>query len=389
MSARRKVLFCYITPSSGHQKAAEAMMAALKVLRPDIECEGIHSISYAAPLLGKIVSRLYLQVLKRAPQVWDFIYDNPRVERATRDLRDLLHIFKTAKILRLLREHGPHALVCTQAVPVGLLAALKEHGKLRLPLIGVVTDFGVHAYWLSRHVDLYLVPTEDVRRRMIRSGIAAARVRVTGIPIDPVFAHRGDARAERESLGLSPHRPTVLMMGGHYGLGPLEDAVRALRRLPGDVQVMAVCGSNRSLYKALSADFASDRRVKIFGHTRSIARLMDAADLLVSKPGGLTTAESLAKGLPMMMISPIPGQEERNARFLLRHGAAERVAGAEDLARRVEFLLERPDAMRRRRERTMSLGRPRAAFDAAEAVLELLERRVGDRREPARSVSRS
>ncbi len=373
------MLFCYISPTSGHRRAAEAVMSVLRHGRPPVECEGVNSISYANPVLGKIVSRVYLQVLKFAPQLWDFLYDNPHVEKATRDIRELLRFFNTGRIVEVLREFRPRCLVCTQAVPIGLLSALKERGRIKLPLVGILTDFGVHGYWISPHVDLYLVPTEEARRGMVRAGVAESRLRVTGIPVDPHFGVPGDRRAERLALGLSPNRPTVLVMGGSYGLGPVEDVVALVRRLPAAPQVIVVCGTNRRLLSKIHRRFAEDRHVRALGQSRAIHRLMDAADLLISKPGGLTTAESLAKGVPLVIVQPIPGQEERNAQVLLRHGAAERAENLDDLGHRVQQLLIHRLRLERLRENGRSLARPRAAHDAADAILELLEGRPTSR----------
>lgn len=348
-------------------------MAALRHGHPPVDSVGVNSISYANPVLGKIISKVYLQVLKFAPQLWDFLYDNPHVEKATRDVRELLGLFNTNKIANVLKEYRPRCLVCTQAVPAGLLAALKERGKINLPLVGVITDFGVHKYWISPFVDLYLVPTEEVRRRMVRLGVAEDRLRVTGIPIDPHFSQAGDKRAERSALSLAPHRATVLVMGGNYGLGPLEDVVSGLRSLPVSPQVVVVCGANRRLTSKMLGRFRADRSVRVFGHTRIVHKLMDAADLLISKSGGLTTAESLAKGVPMVVLQPIPGQEERNAEFLLRHGAALRADTVDDLRRAAQSLLGQRARLDRLREAGRGLARPHAARDAAEAIRALME----------------
>jgi processive 1,2-diacylglycerol beta-glucosyltransferase len=375
MSPHTKVLFCYISHSSGHQRAAEAVMGELRRRQPSVQCEGINSISYSNPVVGKIISKIYIQLLKVAPQVWDYLYDNPYVEKATRDLREVLSLFNMRRIARVLQKHHPHCLVCTQAVPVGLLSAMKARGLIKAPLVGILTDFGVHKYWISPHVDLYLVPSLEVRRKMVRLGVSEDRVLVTGIPVDTHFASRGDRRAERAALGFSPHRPTVLIMGGNYGLGPLEEAVHALRRLSLGLQLLVVCGNNRALLRKMHRHFSEDRMVRVVGLTRSVHRWMDAADLLISKPGGLTTSEALAKGLPMVMIEPIPGQEERNAQYLLRHGAAERAETLEDLVHVVEQLFTDRARMARLREKGEGLARPWAAREAAEAIASLIEER--------------
>lgn len=160
--------------------------------------------------------------------------------------------------------------------------------------------------------------------------------------------------------------------GGSHGLGPLTDIVFSLCRLPIRLQTLVVCGNNRKLFKRMQAEFSDNRSVKIFGHTRNVPRLMDAADLLISKPGGLTTSEAMAKGLPMITINPIPGQEERNARYLHRHGAAEGAETLEDLVQRVQDLFTHRDRLENLRGRVLALARPHAAYAAAESVLNIL-----------------
>lgn len=374
--SNKNVLFCYINPASGHQKAAEAVMAALRQMNPRVHAEGVNSISYANPVLGRMISRLYLNILKHAPQLWEVIYDNPVVEEATRDVREMFSLFNARKTARIVKEHRPRVIVCTQAVPLNLLAALKARGKMKIPLVGVITDYGVHTYWMSKAVDLYLVPTEEVRRKMIRAGIRETHVKVTGIPVDPIFLTRGDGRVERARLGLDPRRPTALVMGGSHGLGPLDEAVAALRRLPGGLQVIVACGNNRSLLKDLNKRFKDDRSVLLLGHTRQVPRLMDASDFLVSKPGGMTTSEALTKGLPMIIVNPIPGQEEWNAAYLLKNGAAERADDLPSLMERVRDLLLHRDRLEKMKERCLKLARPWAAYDAAEEILNLVEEPV-------------
>jgi processive 1,2-diacylglycerol beta-glucosyltransferase len=360
-------------------------MGVLRRRRPPVSCEGIHSINYSNPVFGKIISKLYIQLLKMVPQVWDYLYDNPYVEKATRDLREFIGLFNTRRITELLRKYRPSCLVCTQAVPAGLLSAMKERGLINVPLVGIITDFGVHKYWISSQVDLYLVPSNEVRRRMMRLGVSEDRIRVTGIPVDLHFAQRLDRRAARAALGLGTRDPLILVMGGNYGLGPLEDAVNALRRIPLGFQLVVVCGNNRSLLRRMTRYFAGDRRVRILGHTRTVHRLMGAADLLISKPGGLTTSEALAQGLPMVMIEPIPGQEERNATYLLRHGAAIRADTLDELVEVVSHLFLEPARLDRLRESGARLARPWAARDAADAILSLVS---SDRDSPPRAVGR-
>ncbi|HOW28283.1 MAG TPA: glycosyltransferase [Elusimicrobiota bacterium] len=372
MPIPKRILFLYIAISSGHQRAAEAVMMALHQLNPHIIGHGVDSFTYAYPVLGPLLARLYLEMLQRTPQIWDYLYDNTTIAESTKEIRELLNIFNNRKLFRLFKQFHPRAMVCTQAFPASIVAALKRKGKIRLPLIGIVTDYEMHTYWLSKEIDLFLVGSEDIKRDLIGRGVRESKILVTGIPIDPHFAVPGDKVQERKRLGLNPTLPTALVMGGSRGLGPLEDVVQSLRTLQTPLQVLVVCGQNKAIYKKLRDRFKTDHSVRVFGYSKTIPRLMDAADLLISKPGGLTCAESLAKGLPLVMISPIPGQEERNARYLLKHGAAVRADNLRDLQNEVRSLLTHRQRFLRLQERQRALAKPRAAYDAAEAILRLM-----------------
>jgi len=370
----QKVLFLYISISSGHQKAAEAMISAMRGLDSETEGLGMDLFTHAYPMLGRVFAKAYLKMLEHAPQIWDYLYDNPDVEEATREAREILNILNARKIQRLLRQHRPKALVCTQASPASLIAAEKRKGRLDLPLIGVITDYGVHSYWLYEQMDLYLVATEDVKREIVSRGIPESRVRVTGIPIDPRFAERHNPAEERRRLRLDLRRPTALIMGGSQGLGPLPELVAALRDHPTSPQLIVVCGRNRKAYRELYKEYGQDPDVRLIGWAKNVPRLMDAADVLISKPGGLTTSEALAKGLPMIIFRPIPGQEERNADYLLKNGVAERAGDLSELDPIMEKIFSRPEQLKRMSEKARSLGRPRAAWDAARYILGVVRR---------------
>ncbi len=387
MTFKKNILFCYITKSSGHQRAAEAIMDALSQLSPRADTHGINCSSYAYPVIGKFVSKIYIKILKHTPQIWDFLYDNPKIEKATRRIRNLLTSFSTKKIYELIKQYRPRCLVCTQAAPMNVLAAIKKkRGRIKIPIVGVVTDFGVHSYWRSSCVDIYLVPNDDVKQKMIQWGIKRSRVLVTGIPTDPRFSVQRDKQAERLRLDLEPDRPTLLVMGGSHGLGPMVKVVSAIRQLPFEIQVIVVCGNNRKLYKEMDAQFSHDPGLKIFAHTKHIPRLMDASDVLVSKPGGLTCSEAMTKGIPMIMLHPIPGQEERNALYLSQHGAAERVETLDELVEMVDDLFSDQNRLEKLREKSQMLAKPFAAFAAAEAILKIINEPVVRPFEETRTV---
>lgn len=359
----QRVLFLYISLSSGHQRAADAVREAMSLLAPGCQTFGVDSFSYAYPTIGKIIARTYLEVLRYTPILWDYIYDNPDVETATREIRDVLNLISAPKMKTLIHRYNPHALVCTQAVPCSVFAAEKRRGKLTIPLIAVITDFAIHSDRVYKEVDLYCVACEEARRDLIRHGVPATRIVVTGIPISPAFLRRLPREKARIQLRLDPHRPTVLIMGGSQGMGPLRELMERLRQL--SLQCVVATGLNRELFRTFHRKYARDRRIRVFGFTRTVHTLMDAADFLITKPGGLTSSEALAKGLPMIITNPIPGQEERNARYLLKQGAAERADNPEEIAALVQTYLDHPARLERMTERSKGLAKPYAAMEVA------------------------
>jgi len=364
-----RILFLYVSASSGHQRAADAIREALTLVVPTWETVGVDSFTYTYPTVGPLISRTYLEILHRTPALWDFIYDNPDVEMATREVRDLLNLVSARKLKKLVSRHNASAIVCTQAAPCSVFAAEKRRGKLSIPLIAVITDFAVHSYWVYKEVDLYCVPSEEVRKTLVRQGISSSRIAVTGIPISPVFLQHVPKERVRASLKLDPHRTTVLMMGGSQGMGPLQELIGDL--LPLDAQILVLTGLNRELFRTLSKYYKREKRVRVLGFTKTVHRLMDAADLLITKPGGLTSSEALAKGLPMVISNPIPGQEERNAAYLIRQGVAERADEPGDVAAVSAALLRNSPRLRRMAERTRTIAMPYAAIEVARHIFRL------------------
>jgi processive 1,2-diacylglycerol beta-glucosyltransferase len=255
------------------------------------------------------------------------------------------------------------------------MAVEKRSGRLRVPLVGVVTDFGVHTYWLQQEIDLYLVGHDDVKQEMIRRGIRAERIHVTGIPIKPKFGETMDAATARQRLKIHPSKRTLLLMGGGHGLGPMPDIVHALKTVPFPLQTLIVCGRNRSVHNKVTKAVDGSPDFHVFGYVKDTALLMSAADVLISKPGGLTCSEALAKRLPMVLTTPIPGQEERNVLFLTKHNAARLAQTPEDLLHIVVDLIRHPKKIETMRQNARALAKPHSAWEAARLVFDAAQHR--------------
>jgi len=375
MPANNCLLFLYMVPGTGHQKAAEAIMEATSYMDPRVECVTLDVGHQTFPFLGRMVNRMYLQMLKSAPFIWEYLYDNPDVEEATRDARELLRLMGSLKIKRMLKKYRPSGVICTQAMPAIAMAAEKRSGRLRVPLICAITDFAIHTYWLHPEVDLYLVGHDDVKKEMIRRGIAAEWIRVTGIPINPRFGETVDQAQIRHKLRLNPHKKTLLVMGGGHGLGPMDELVQAIRTIPLPLQTIVVCGRNPRVYKKILKATADDSDFHVFGYVKDTAPLLSAADLLITKPGGLTCAEALAKQVPMILTTPIPGQEERNVRFLTRYQVARMAQTPDDLLHAVVDLVRHPKKMESMRRRARLLSKPHSAWEASRLIFDVVNLR--------------
>lgn len=372
---KRTILFMYMVPETGHQKAADAIIKALGYMDPMTTSIGVDAGSQAFPVLGGVLNRVYLRMLKSAPGIWDYLYDNPDIEELTRDAREFLTLISSFRTRGILKKFQPSTVVCTQAVPATALAAERKKGNFKGPLVCVVTDFGVHTYWYHQEVDLYLVAHEDLKKEMVARGIREQKIRVTGIPVMPNFGMTTDPTEERRKLKLHLHKKTLLVMGGSQGLGSMDELVRGLRMIPYDYQMVVVCGRNRPLYKSLSQLRDHDGNLTVLGYVKDMSSLMGASDILITKPGGLTCSEALAKQLPMVITNPLPGQEEKNVSFLTRHRVAIYAQTQEDVIHSASDLLRHPKKIQAMRHHIRWVAKPHAAWEAARTIIDLVKRK--------------
>ncbi|MDD5072992.1 MAG: glycosyltransferase [Candidatus Omnitrophica bacterium] len=371
MSAKKRVLLLYISVNSGHQRAALAIEKALRLLAPEAEILAVNSFNYTNPLVEKVINRTYLGVIKNKPEVWEYLYDNPKVFRSLGRLRDSIHKFNSGKLKILLDEFKPDVIACTQAFPCGMIADYKTSFGLKVPLIGVLTDCYPHSYWFFDSVDHYIVNSEAATKRLIEHGIPREKIKDYGIPIDPKFTENVDDEVVRKKLGLNPGLPTVLIMGGNQGLGPLAELVNELNRISCPLQLIVVAGSNKRLFDWLERKKRLLRfKMVVYGFTSEVTELMSVSTLIVTKPGGLTISEALSKELPIIILNPIPGQEAKNTEYLTSEGAAVKADSAADAALLTEMLLVNKSKLEHMRGNARRIAKPRSSTDIARLILE-------------------
>jgi processive 1,2-diacylglycerol beta-glucosyltransferase len=370
-----RVLILSASAGAGHLRAAEALQRAFAEIGAAHDVEHTDTLQYTNKLFRNLYSKAYIELVDHAPDVLGWLYDYLDMpwERERRRLAwDKLN---TRPFVRMLERYRPDLVLCTHFLPAEIISWLKAKERLACPQGIVVTDFDVHAMWLCHHFDHYFVAIDETREHLVRLGIPPDKVSTTGIPIDPVFARTKDKHAIREKLGLAPDRTIVLLSAGGFGVGPIEHLVTNLLELRHPAQIAVVCGRNEELrqrLEALAAGLPSGSNgLAIVGYTTHMDEYMSAADVLVGKPGGLTLSEALAKELLLVIVNPIPGQEERNSDHLLEQGAAIRCNNLPVLAYKIDSLLDDPRRMAAMRENVRRLARPRAALDIVEKALTL------------------
>ncbi|BAS28540.1 MGDG synthase family glycosyltransferase [Limnochorda pilosa] len=371
------------TYGGGHIQAGAALAAALAELDPSLTVERIDFFDLVNPVVNGAARFAYIQSVTRAPVLWREFYERTGQLTPESSWQQFLYRLGARRLARFLAQRRPRVVVATHPTPGGVAAQLRRGRQLDAPVATVITDYIVHSQWLHPDVDLYIAGAEAVREALVARGIRPDRVAVTGIPIHPRFRQRVDPFRVRQRLGLS-HQPVVLFMAGGYGMvRGMVPACRQLAFAGGSFQLIVVSGRDALLERRIREVVeGSPRPVRVLGFVREVHELMSVADLLISKAGGLTVTEALAKGLPMVIYRPIPGQEEGNARFLVSRGAGRVVQSPEELVSEVQRLLDDPERRRRMAQAAAALGHPRADEEAARAILALARVPAAAGREP-------
>lgn len=373
---KKRVLILSASVGSGHVKAAEALAKSFRA-RSDVEEVLIDdSLDHTNVLHKQLYSTLYKRLSAMLPEFLGWWYESSDDPWVSDKGRVALDLTQALPLINLVREFKPHSIICTHFMPAGVLSYLIRRGRLDTELGIVVTDFHFHAFWITRAFHWYFVAQEEDKIHMEGLGLPGDRIHVTGIPIDPAFEQPVDRVAVLASLGLAPQKPTLLIAGGALGLSPAIAVVRRLMHLDRDFQTVIVCGKNEGLKKDIEELTASHRdRFSVLGYTTNMPELLGAATLLLSKPGGLTTAEALARGLPMVVLDPIGGQEERNSDVLLENGAAVKCTEVTVLNHKLARLLDDPARIAAMSANARRIGHPDSAAAVAKIVAESPERK--------------
>jgi len=370
-----RVLVLSASVGAGHLRAAQAVELALRQLSPDAEVRNVDVLTLTNAAFRKVYGEAYLDLVNKAPHVLGYFYDlldKPRRPRSTRDrLRLAMEKFNLKKFCELIECDEWDVVVNTHFLPAEIIASLRRDGKLSLPQVTVTTDFETHRLWVNQPTDRYTTATEEGAAYLAHWGVPAEHTRVTGIPIHPVFSEEKDRNDCLRRHGLAGDRPVVLQLAGGFGVGPIEQLYRGVLSVEVPLQVVVVAGKNVKAKEQLEAvEVPRRHRAKVMGFTTEIDELMAVADVVVSKPGGLTTSEVLARGAAMLIVNPIPGQESRNSDYLLESGAAIKINNIATLPMKLGTLLSDSVKLEALKANARRIAKPQAAFEVARMALE-------------------
>jgi processive 1,2-diacylglycerol beta-glucosyltransferase len=400
-----RVLIYSVSAGAGHVRAAEAVLSAFKKYHPDVEAEHTDVMKLVPAAFRKSYADSYLKVVDSLPSVWGWLYaktDRLPPESAFATVRKFVQRLNTRDIVAHAAERRPDAILATHFLPAEIFSDLakKKAGAQRRgaasreacgtavpPKLGVVvTDHDVHQLWVHPNVDRYYTASEEIAYLLAERAIDPALIRVSGIPCDPVFGELVDDPARqrlRKMLGLANAPAPILLLNAH-GCGVTgAAAASALAGVANQVlskgppkTVLVVCGRNEKIKEALAGALKAPPQcvVQIYGFVTNMHELLGIADLAVTKPGGLSTSECLSRCVPMVLVSPIPGQEERNAEMLLENGCAVLARTPAALTFKLQALLHDPQRLASMRENCRRTGKPHAAADIAADVVEMCRR---------------
>jgi processive 1,2-diacylglycerol beta-glucosyltransferase len=369
-----RVLILSTSAGAGHIRAAQAIELALRELDPTVAVTNLDVLTLTNATFRRVYAQTYLDLIGKAPHLLGYLYDKmdqPRSPRARSDrLRVMVERLNLTCFTRFAKSEPWDLVVNTHFLSAEILASLRQKGRLDIPQFTVTTDFETHRLWVHEPCERYFTATEEGAVNLDQWGVPLSKTSVTGIPIHPVFSRPKDRRACLEHQQLGGDRPIILQLAGGFGVGPIEQLYQAVMKIERPCQIVVVTGRNEELRERLQGLKVPERhRSKVLGFTDQIDELMLLADVIVSKPGGLTSSEALARGAAMAIVNPVPGQETRNSDFLLENGAAIKINSIATLPYKLNKLLGDPSRLAQLKANAKRLGKPQAAFDIARAVL--------------------
>ena len=360
---------------SGHVKAAEAVADALKIKYSDAQIHTEDFTMWRVSWATAFMKACYLFMLRFIPNMYELMYRFTGGRSGGLSVQSLISAFTARDIAALVKKYRPEAVICTHPFPAGAASWRKKRHPKEFLYATVITDYSVHQMWIYPNTDCYFVAREDMKTDLIAARLQPEKVFVTGIPVTSKFHQREDREVILESLGLSPERKTVLLMGGGLGIGGLDAALCALENVEIPIQILVVAGKNEKLrLRVEKLSESSHHAILVWGYSSRVREFMAISDFIITKPGALTISEALSAELPMLLHDPIPGPETENAVYIARKGAAVWANSEEKLAKAISWLLSSEEELTSMRTAAHEMKKPYAARDIADHFAEAFDK---------------
>lgn len=361
---------------AGHTQAAYALSSSLRKVAPQVQTKVLELGSFLNPRVAPLIITAYKKTVSSQPRLVRMMYRSNYKKSLNRFTTLALHRIFYTRTIQIIRQLHPDVIVCTHPIPSNIISRIKRLGHdigNNVPLCTVITDYDAHGTWISEEVNCYLVSTPQVKQILLDRGVDQSKVRITGIPVHPNFWERHSKEEIRDQFGLN-NLPTVLVMGGGWGFMKDEAVNSLLASYSDKVQIIFCFGNNeKSLEKMKRDPKYIHRNIHLLGFTKEIDKLMEVSDLLVTKPGGMTCTEGLAKGIPMLFHKPLPGQEEENSHYFASQGWGTPISSLDDIAAWMKRLIEDYDEVVTSREQVLNHIASYYPLQSAHAIIDLLE----------------
>ncbi len=368
-----KIMILSAATGGGHIRAAQAIEQYIRE-NTDYDVENVDALKAVGKFLDKTVCDSYLFMAKRVPALFGRLYKGTDKDNIFAGLAPKLSGVFSSMLYKTVADYDPDVIITTHPFATEMVSSLKEDGLVTAPLICIITDYGAHRAYVAPMVNAYVTASEDMIPQLVSYGVEEEKIYPFGIPVNGAFFHKQDKEQTRAELGLKPDLTTILFMAGSFGVSNIIGMIRDLEDSSEKMQIVVITGKNQRLYRALErelADFKLPNKLVYF--TDEVEKYMYAADLLITKPGGLTVSEALACGLPMAVFDAIPGQEEENTEFLLDHGMCIKLDRDGDFSKEISELLREQDRLKEMRENCESFDKSQSVPNLLKLITKLLE----------------
>ncbi len=370
------ILILSASTGGGHLKASRALESYILENETDANIKVVDTLEYINPFINKIVTKGYLVLAKYLNTLYKSIYSSTDKSGILTCLVTRLIFLFSKKLLPLIDEFSPDVVITTHPFPTEMISILKGNKSTKVPSICIMTDYAPHNTWIKPNIDEYCVACEDMVEGMINRGIASNKVHPYGIPVYNGFFNQDeeDKKLLLKDLELSENKMTVLVMAGSFGVYNIEKIYKNISNIPMDFQIIILTGNNKILYNKIKEQIKfSNKQTKLIKFTNEVHRYMNLADVLITKPGGLTVSEALAANLPLITFDAIPGQEEANAKFLLDHGMSISIGRGDNCSEAIEALLKDEDKLKEIKENCMKFDKSNSASELLELIRRLIK----------------